>query len=452
MDRFGNVCLLTVGAHLSGAPFIRLFDILLDDSYTQTTVFDDMPEPTPPENPGDEALSAALNLPGGTLSFHTPDGMWPMLPDTADGRVCVTPSNLDAEGYPSAMVFDFVSGEDDALTFEFTTETEAAVDLLTLYIDGGIVKSFGGSHDWTRWAVPLEAGAHSAIFSFLHIPSVTAAENVHLANVGIISGDEAAAALAALPALPVADESGLTVLTPGTRTVVFPDPQGFLTSNLGNFTACVVNDETATVRADITAGIDPERAFFSSDYDGCIVCLADCLNEEGDAYVAATRLDTYDTTGYPYTTVSVYPSLESASDNPYGRMCLLLFRDEENLTVFAEQFAEALGEEPWHYADAAEEAPGAAVEPAGESGQASYAVLFTDADGNPVPGCAVNFCTADSCRLVFADENGEAALTDEPYPYHVQVVIVPEGYAFDLTQEFTLDANGETLRLTLTRE
>ncbi len=445
VDRFGNVCLLTVGAHLSADPFVRLFDVLLSEDYTQTVLFDDMPEPEAPADPGEKALSDALNLPGGTLVFRTPDGTWPMLPDTADGRVCVIPSNLEAEGYPAAVACSLVSAEGDALVFDFATDTEAAIDLLTLYVDGASVKSFGGTHGWTRWAVPLEAGEHTVIFAFLHVPSAPDAASVYLSGVGLLSGDEAAAALSALPELPVADEFRFTVLTPGSRPVVFNDPEGFLSSYLGDYTACVVNDESATVRTDITAETDPESAFLSSDYDGCLVSIASCLNPEGDAYVAATWLDSLATTSYPYTVVSFYPSLESASADPYNRRCLLLFRDEENLEAFVEQFADVLGEDPWRYADDP-------ADPAAESGQITYTVLFTDADGNPVPGCAVNFCTSDSCQLVFADEQGEAVLTGDPYPYHVQVVIVPEGYAFDLTQEFTLDAGGETLRLTLTQE
>ena len=84
--------------------------------------------------------------------------------------------------------------------------------------------------------------------------------------------------------------------------------------------------------------------------------------------------------------------------------------------------------------------------------QASYAVRFVDAQGNPVPGCIVNFCTDEMCLPVVADADGVAAYTGEPYAYHLQVIRVPEGYAFDTAQEFYTETAGGEMTLAVTKE
>ena len=79
----------------------------------------------------------------------------------------------------------------------------------------------------------------------------------------------------------------------------------------------------------------------------------------------------------------------------------------------------------------------------------SWTILFVDQNGDPVPGCVVNFCTDETCTPVLADENGVARFTGDPYAYLLQVIYVPEGYAFDTAQDFYADERGEEMTVTV---
>ncbi|MBQ7521019.1 MAG: hypothetical protein IJU12_11940, partial [Clostridia bacterium] len=84
--------------------------------------------------------------------------------------------------------------------------------------------------------------------------------------------------------------------------------------------------------------------------------------------------------------------------------------------------------------------------------QATYTVRFVDAQGAPVPGCIVNFCTDEMCLPVVADADGVAAYTGAPYAYHLQVIKVPAGYTFDTAQEFYTEPAGGDMVLTVGKE
>ena len=83
--------------------------------------------------------------------------------------------------------------------------------------------------------------------------------------------------------------------------------------------------------------------------------------------------------------------------------------------------------------------------------EATYTVSFADQNGDPVPGCVINFCTDETCEPVFSDENGVASYTGAPYAYHLQVIKVPEGYEFDTAQEFVADVLGGALSFTVNK-
>lgn len=83
---------------------------------------------------------------------------------------------------------------------------------------------------------------------------------------------------------------------------------------------------------------------------------------------------------------------------------------------------------------------------------AEYRARFTDAEGNPVPQVFVNVCTDTLCTAYFSDEQGEVAFTGEALDYVMHVLKVPEGYAFDTTQEIPLLAGGDGVTVTLENE
>lgn len=83
---------------------------------------------------------------------------------------------------------------------------------------------------------------------------------------------------------------------------------------------------------------------------------------------------------------------------------------------------------------------------------ATYTVKITDQNKEAVQGCVVNFCDESSCATVVSDENGIAQYSGAAYPYHIQIVKVPDGYDYDTSQEYTAKENGEELAVTVTKD
>ncbi len=440
VDRFGNVALVEVGSQSSTATFTSLFYYFLSDDYTETTVLDGMPpiRPNVPD-PTEAELGEALNAEGGELVFYnTPDAYtWPMVPAEKDGRTVLVNSNAGQTYTEAAVCLGLTAEEGDVLVFDVAGSTAALMNKLTVYVDGEPAKSFSGAFDFRTWAIPLEAGEHEIVFVYCDTDIQGEDEDsVWLDEVRLLSGEEAQDALDALPVYPVGDEFSVSVLNEDAQEILFDDPDGFLKDYFGTDSAYIVAEGEAAVAASITEDMDAESMFFYLDYDGTLLPLADSI--EDGAYIIRSPIDALDSTGYPYSTVRAYirPDYESMDDI----RGVLLFADEENLETFTEMLYSMGVYLTWTSADGT------------LSSKAEYTVLFTDQNGDPVPGCIVNFCTDETCQPVTADEDGAAVFTGEPYPYHLQVIRVPEGYEFDLTQEFTADETGGVIELTVTKQ
>ena len=86
-----------------------------------------------------------------------------------------------------------------------------------------------------------------------------------------------------------------------------------------------------------------------------------------------------------------------------------------------------------------------------EAAEPVWTVVFADQNGDPVPGCVALFCTDVNCTTVVADDNGRAEFHGEPFAYHVQVLTVPDGYSVAPGAEFTMEENGGTVTVDVTK-
>ena len=64
-----------------------------------------------------------------------------------------------------------------------------------------------------------------------------------------------------------------------------------------------------------------------------------------------------------------------------------------------------------------------------EEGAVEYAVKFVDSEGNPVPGVVCNVCDEERCTMLTSGEDGCARFEGADYPWKLQVLTVPAGYA-----------------------
>ena len=453
VDRFGRIAWMESGSITSSAVFDRLFNTFIREDYTETVMLTEIPPAKPVvQAPSEEELAQALNVEGGGIAFRN-DGdelVWPMVPAEDSDRLAVKSSNAGQIDTTAVVIASVAAEEGDVLAFDFKTSVIPVTDTLLIAVDGKPVKNFSGEHEWSSYAFPLEEGEHEVTFTFKKGSAEQTDEDaVWLDNICLKSGEEAEEALAANPVYLTADETTLKILNETARKVAIDDPNDVLYMYFGSTEYWVLNDTEARVAMTLTEDIDPEAAFSYCDADGEVVGMMALAAE--DRYERTVTVDTKDTTGYSYTNIYLYPSLDAELDEIIG---IMVFADEENLNDLIEEAKED-GVKGWSYleetgVETQTEGDMEEAESAG-SGEITYRVLFADEDGKPVEGVALTFCTDEQCVMVISDENGVAEYAGVPYEYHVQLLQFPEGYSYDGASEFETDLEGTEIELTLTK-
>lgn len=443
VDRFGTICFWETGSLPDVASFTRLFDAFLGEGYTESIQLDGVPAMKPNAAPVAEAdLAAALEV--ASAVNPTDEYTWPMIVAEKDGRSVVTSTNA-TWGDTVASVETTVSAKaGDAIVVTFKTSTETGCDLLNIAVNGESVKIFGGEHDWMTYAVPVEAdGDYTVALSYVKDMMADGGEDaVWVDAVAVASGDEAAAALAANPAYPVAEETTLVLTNAEAKEIVIEDPNGLLMSAFGPADYYIVNGDTASFTATLTADVDPEGAFFYSYYDGSTTPASQAMTENGYAVVAG--VDALETTGYTYCYMELYldPNGSSAVTTVY-------FMNEENVNTFVTR--NGLG--AWIYADGTLPATAAQPEDVVEVvTEVTYTLKCVDQDGNPVAGVMLQVCDDSTCVVYTSDENGVYEFTGAPYAWEVHVLKAPEGYVADSTEVVKTSEEGGELVFTLTKQ
>lgn len=359
VDRFGAICYIAAGSMDSLAQFSRLFDVFVDDAYTETKVYTSLPPAKPTvEAPDLAEVSTALNA-AGSIVFSNPTDpyIWPMQVLGYDGPEWVESTNKDQDDSTAAIYAHVDAAAGDYLAFDYQTSTEAAMDLLKIYVDGALVKCFGGIVDWTTWLLPLEEGSHDITFAYEKDDyDSDTSDYVRLDNVRLVNGEEADALLATLPVYPVGDQLALTLLdSEDAREIVFQGEHASLMELLfGRQTYWILNQSFAMASLTIGPDADPETAFAYSNYDGSSVPYAEeCRihgRVNGDTPIDAFfYVDSMDATGYPFTTITLYASVDGETAS------IIVFVDEENADAFVDLLEQQVGiSVTWTYADSSD--------------------------------------------------------------------------------------------------
>ena len=291
--------------------------------------------------------------------------------------------------------------------------------------------------------IALPEGEYTVTLSYVKDMMAESGEDmVWIDSVAVATGDEAAAALAANPAYPVADAVTLVPANAEAKEIVINDQTGTLMSAFGMAKYYIINGDTATFNATLTADYDPEGASFYCYFDGSTVGLPASMTETG--YTLTTGVDARETTGYTYAYVALY--LDPTGEN---WELAVYFRNEENVNAFVN--ANGLG--TWQYADGSQ--PGTTAEPevATQVATASdYVIKYVDQDGNPVAGVMCQVCDAETCQVFVSDADGVCAFTLAPYAWEIHTLKVPEGYEGDTETVTIAPVEGGELVFTLTRK
>lgn len=436
VDRFGNVGYVESSSMPSVRSFTGLFDYFISDSYTATAPITSVPASR--AGADEAALSEALAAPDSGLCFRLPDDLsvWPMTV-AQDGERTAAAAFKDgiALGADAGVEASVTARAGDALAFDFRADTLPGMDYLYITVDGETVKRFSGLHGWTAWAVPLTAGAHTVGFGY-HVgyPGGDGDNAVWLDNARLVSGAEAEALLASLPAAPAAEAFAAALTDPDAREIVFDDPAGFMRYYFDTDRAWIVGGGDAHVRVTLTAEQDPGAAFVYQSAQPDFLSLT----PEADGYSLVLPLEAADERGFAVTPLGVYAG--GREDELNAGISLVLYPDEAAVKSTLRAIRDGYGLKiTWSYAQADADAPLPA--------EAVYTVRVTDENGQPVPGCIVGFCTDTVCMPVMTDAQGVAAFTGAPAAYHLQIVKAPAGYT--AAGDLYADPRGGEYTLTL---
>ncbi len=449
VDRNGTICFMHSGAITETAMFTRLFDAFIGDDYSKSVILTAIPEAKPdiPQSESSE-IAAALNDNGSDIEFSNPDSeyIWPMIVSEKDGRTVVVSTNTGIKNSSSAVSAAFEANAGDVIVVTFKTSTEAAFNTLAFTLDGETKKVFGGEQGWSTYALPIEHdGEHKLELSYIRtVDSAANEDTVWIDSIVILSGEEAASALASNPVYPVSNTTRIEAVNTGARRVYIDDPDDILYSHFGDCEYYVLNSTEGEFSIRLSAELDPETIVAFSNYDGSIWAIAD--HQNGDSYIITAASDSINTTGYTYTTLYLF---SLPADSPLS-VSATFFADEENLSNFAAGVSgNANG---WHYAEESEPAEPAAKDfGSAEDGMSAYVLTFTDQNGNPVNGVIAQVCNDTTCMVYTSDENGTCSFELPPYEYEVHILKLPDGYSGDTETIFTAPYNGGDMAFTLTK-
>ena len=183
------------------------------------------------------------------------------------------------------------------------------------------------------------------------------------------------------------------------------------------FTFYVIPDDTAHLRLEITAAVEPENMVYVDGYRGMILTLAELLDPEKNTYVCEQPMPGAAGGGH-----FLYACLMDAmsADDP-DIIETYLITDDRYIEECAEEIRSLGFEVSWEYGENKQDA----------AAPQAYILHAEDQYGAPVGGVTVSFCTDTACVTAEGDENGTVTFSGTPGKYHVQLLEVPDGYSFD---------------------
>lgn len=443
VDRFGTIVFSQIGSFDDESSFVNLFEFLVSEEYTESVTLNKIPPEMPHvEQLSAEELSAALSDTG--LVFDNTPGLynWPMTLAEVDGRSVVASGNQAKDRSSSSVQTTVQAAAGDVFAFDFKLSSEEAFDFFLLKINGEVVKVFSGEKEWTGYAYEFPAdGEYLIELAYTKDDATDSGEDtLWLDNARILSGEEAAAALASNPSYPTAEKTYFHITNENVTRVVFDDPYGIVYKIFGcPYEAYLLNNELeVNCEFGLDAGVDPEAAVCYDNHNLTYV-LTSIVS--GNNYTVSFAVDSLETTGKGYTYVVLDPDARNDGD----AYPILFFSSVEGMEKFAKTFAAGA----WHDAEEWEAAQGEQNEE--PQGDVTYTLRCEDENGERVSGVTLQVCNDSTCSVYVTDANGECVLTLPADNYEIHILKAPEGYTFDSETVVTAPIEGGEVTISLKR-
>lgn len=370
-------------------------------------------------------LSQAANAPGGALVFTNPENpmIWPMIPAEEDGFNCLTSTNWGVDNSVAAVCVTVTAQAGDALSFWYKTSCETGFDLMQVCVNGEVVKVFTGESTWAQYAIAFPAaGAYEVSFRYSKdTVSAQGSDAVYIRDVQLLSGDAAAAALAANPVYPVGAERTLTIANADAQEIVFDDPTFALTALNGLARYYIVPGGEVRLHVTLSAGDDPDGAVIRA---GEVLTAASGAVQDGYAFV------------FPLTDWAAFTLTPSADSALMDARTVVCFPGEEAAHRYLEMLqGNGYPVDMWRYV-----------------GLTSCTITVIDQHGEFLQGVEISLQTWAGVAPLVSDAEGAIAFAVSPgETAQVRIVSAPEGYAFDPERVWTLDGENPEVIIDLTR-
>ncbi len=450
IDRFGVICWQESGSITSTDKFERLFSGFLGEDYTESDTDYAIPGPKPTAaNVDDATLTAALNAEGSAIPVaNAADPMvWPFLPTEGDA---LKSSNAGVDETTAAVYATVTANAGDVLSFEYVMSSEAGMDYLMLEVDGKMIEIFSGEETGV-YAYAFETeGEHAVTLAYVKDTAALGGEDYALIdNLQVLTGDAAAAALAALPVYPrVLEGTEYQVLPMSGKQAFVTEPTGVYALQMGGYPIYVAGADEITFEIQIGKDLNPKMALVYEDCTGGACTLSD-LTQTANGYTVTVPVSSVEAGGYSSTYVYLYPNYMM---DPNTAMVIFVFANEENMNLYVKEELPAyygLTDATWAYADGAAPATDKIAKAPSEQeipeGMAQYTVYFVDQNGAPVANVMAQVCDAETCEVLPSDENGMVSFVKAQYAYEIHVLMAPEGYTFNTEATAVLAAEGDTI-------
>lgn len=443
VDRFGRIGYMQAGALPSQEAAERLVSAFLGDAYTETLLLTSIPEVrSQMVYPADEELSAALNEEDILLAFTSDADVyeWPFLPVEADGRKAATASNGEIKNSRAVAEVWLAATEGDVLALDYKLDTDFGA-WLEILDNGTEIFSLSGDHDWSTLYLPLSEGGHGLELAFVnHTNDLFNPENrpqtALLANVRVLSDEEARTARTLSPHFPISSASAMRVMNTGAERVKLDlTANGTtledITPNVTGGDVYVVPDTAVLLSISLDASMKPGTTVLLNERTGETFFLSDLLAEDGSGYSAVISLSQLDEASGGLLSVSLVPR----DYEEQGFISLGFMRSRTDAEILAQYVEEAYASYNAVTSITYEPVGEAAPETVGDA-TATYTITVTAQDGAPVAGVVVNICTDETCKPMETDAAGQIVFASEITDYHLQVLRVPAGYSFNSAAEY----------------
>jgi hypothetical protein len=435
VDRFGTICAIATNGSDDPAIFTNIFDIYTGEDYTQSIFIPSIYSKLPDAEPADsDALNAALNGEGGTLEFNNSSNPfhWPMTVEQKDGRTVVAASNVNSYLSKAVVETQMDVNAGDVLVMEYKLASENYTNVMSVEVDGKVVKKIFVAEDWKTYAYRFEeGGSHKISVDFEIAGEVLGAdEGMWIDSIRVVTGDEALQALEANPQYPVGEQNNIQLLNENVIEAYIYDEADPSVTEPMHFCP----DSTLRLMITLDETLNPENTWLENGITGDVYPLVPYAVEDG--YLVEM----------PNATAETYLSSVFLHSDGVPVMGMNISLSEEACTQYFDMIREYTGQSlVWEYCDDSMAAQTA-------SGDVTYTVTYVDQNGAPVSGVMCQVCDDSMCQVFVSDANGVCQFTLPAKNYEIHTLKVPEGYEGDTATITNAPAQGGELTFTLTKK